>query len=71
MKKTNVQKLSAAALLCAIVIVGSLFSFPVFGSKYAPVQHMVNIIFAVLLDSWYGVGVLSLVQALTDRKRKV
>lgn len=35
MKKTNVQKLSAAALLCAIVIVGSLFSFPVFGSKCA------------------------------------
>ena len=33
MKKTNIQKLTVAALLCAVAVVGSLFSFPVFGSK--------------------------------------
>lgn len=57
MRKTNVQKLSIAALLCAVAVVGSLFSFPVFGSKCAPVQHMVNILCAVLLGPWYGVAV--------------
>lgn len=57
MRKTNVQKLSIAALLCAVAVVGSLFSFPVFGSKCAPVQHMVNILCAVLLGPWYGIAV--------------
>ena len=57
MKKTNIQKLTVAALLCAVAVVGSLFSFPVFGSKCAPVQHRVNILCAVLLGPWYGVAV--------------
>ena len=57
MRKTNIQKLTIAALLCAVAVVGSLFSFPVFGSKCAPVQHMVNILCAVLLGPWYGVAV--------------
>lgn len=57
MKKTNIQKLTVAALLCAVAVVGSLFPFPVFGSKCAPVQHMVNILCAVLLGPWYGVAV--------------
>lgn len=57
MKKTNIKKLALAGILCAIAVVGSLFSFPVFGSKCAPAQHMVNIICAVLLGPAYGVGV--------------
>lgn len=57
MKKTNIQKLTVAALLCAVAVVGSLFVFPVFGSKCAPVQHMVNILCAVLLGPWHGVAV--------------
>ena len=57
MRKTNLQKLTVAALLCAVAVVGSLFSFPLFGSKCAPVQHMVNILCAVLLGPWYGVAV--------------
>ncbi len=57
MKKTNIGKLTAAAVLCAAAVVGSMFSFPVFGSKCAPVQHMVNIICAVVLGPYYGVGV--------------
>ena len=57
MKKTNVKKLAVAGVLCAVAVVGSLFSFPVFGSKCAPVQHVVNILCAVLLGPWYGVAV--------------
>ena len=38
-------------------VVGSVFSFPMFGSKCAPVQHMVNVLCAVLLGPWWGVGV--------------
>ena len=53
----NTKKLAIAALFCALAVVGSLFSFPVFGSKCAPVQHLVNILCAVLLGPWYGVGV--------------
>lgn len=51
------RKLAISALLCALAIVGSLFSFPVFGSKCAPVQHMVNILCAVLLGPFWGVVV--------------
>ena len=57
MTKMNIKKLSIAGVFCAVAVVGSLFSFPVFGSKCAPVQHMVNILCAVLLGPWYGVGV--------------
>ena len=57
MKKNSVKKLALAGMLCAVAVVGSLFSFPVFGSKCAPVQHMVNILCAVFLGPWYGVGV--------------
>ena len=57
MKKVNIKKLAVAAVFCAVAVVGSLLSFPVFGSKCAPVQHMVNILCAVLLGPAYGVGV--------------
>jgi len=56
MKQTNVKKLAIAAVFCAVAVVGSMFSFPVFGSKCSPVQHMVNILCAVLLGPGYGVG---------------
>lgn len=57
MKTMNrTQKLCLAAVLCAVAVVGSLFSFPIAGSKCAPVQHMVNILCAVLLGPGYGVG---------------
>ncbi|MGN0975394.1 MAG: energy coupling factor transporter S component ThiW [Gemmiger sp.] len=57
MKMNSTRKLAIAGLLCAVAVVGSTFSFPVFGSKCAPVQHMVNVLCAVLLGPWYGVGV--------------
>ena len=54
---TTTHKLALAGVLCAVAVVGSLLSFPVLGSKCAPVQHMVNILCAVVLGPWYGVGV--------------
>lgn len=56
MKKTNVKKLTLTAIFAAIAVVGSLFSVPVFGSKCAPVQHLVNILCAVFLGPWYGIA---------------
>ena len=56
MKNANVKKLTLAALFTAIAVVGSLFSFPVFGSKCAPIQHLVNILCAVFLGPWYGLA---------------
>ncbi|MBD5148139.1 MAG: energy coupling factor transporter S component ThiW [Oscillibacter sp.] len=56
MKNHSVKKLALAGVLCALAVVGSTFSFPVLSSKCAPVQHMVNIMCAVLLGPWYGLG---------------
>jgi energy coupling factor transporter S component ThiW len=57
MKSVQLKKLAFAGLFCALAVAGSLISFPMFGSKCAPVQHMVNVLCAVLLGPWYGVGV--------------
>ena len=56
MTLNRTKKLCLAAVLCAVAVVGSLFSFFIAGSKCAPVQHMVNILCAVLLGPGYGVG---------------
>lgn len=56
MKKTNIKKLTVTAGFVAIAVIGSLFSVPVFGSKCAPIQHLVNILCAVLLGPWYSVS---------------
>jgi len=53
----NIKKLSTAAFLCAVAVVGSMFSFPIFGSKCAPIQHMVNILAAVILGPGYGISI--------------
>ena len=57
LQNLSVKKLALAGMFCALAVVGSVFSFPIFGSKCAPVQHMVNILCAVLLGPYYGVGV--------------
>ena len=56
MKEHFARKVTLAGLLVAVAVVGSTFSFPVFSSKCAPVQHMVNILCAVLLGPGYGVA---------------
>ena len=55
MKKNNA--LAFAGMMTALAVVGSFVSFPVLGSKCAPVQHMVNVACAVFLGPWWGVGV--------------
>ena len=56
MKHNRTLRLTLAALLTAVAVVGSLFSFPVFSSKCSPVQHMVNVICGILLGPWYAFG---------------
>jgi energy coupling factor transporter S component ThiW len=56
MKKTDIKKMTLTAIFSAVAVVGSLFSFPVFGSRCAPVQHLVNILCAVLLGPWWGLA---------------
>lgn len=51
------RKLAMAGIMVAIAVVGSMISFPVAGSKCAPVQHMINILSAVLLGPFWGVGI--------------
>ncbi|MCI5918881.1 MAG: energy coupling factor transporter S component ThiW [Roseburia sp.] len=56
MKTFNLKKLTLTAIFAAIAVVGSLFSFPVFGSKCAPIQHLVNILCAVTVGPWWGLA---------------
>ena len=56
MNHSFVKKLALTGMLCAVAVVGSMFSFPVFSSKCAPVQHMVNILCAVFLGPGYGLA---------------
>ena len=66
MKNKSVKKLAVAGIFCAVAVVGSMFSVPVLGSKCAPVQHMVNVLCAVLLGPWYGVGVACVASLLRN-----
>ncbi len=62
------KKLTLTALFTAIAVVGSMFSFPIFGSKCAPVQHLVNVLCAVTVGPWWGLGqafLASLIRNLT------
>lgn len=56
MEKIKLKKLVLTAVFAAVTVVGSLFSFPVFGSKCAPVQHLINVLCAVILGPGYGVA---------------
>lgn len=55
-KNGNVKKLTLAAIFAALAVVGSFISFPVAGAKCAPVQHMINVLCAVFLGPWWGLG---------------
>ena len=57
MLDTRTRKLTLAGILVAIAVLGGVFSFPVLGSRCAPVQHLVNILAAVFLGPLWGVGV--------------
>ena len=57
MLDTRTRKLTLAGILVAVAVLGGFFSFPVLGSRCAPVQHLVNILSAVFLGPLWGIGV--------------
>lgn len=57
MTQEKTRKLVASGLLVAVIICLSGFYIPVGASKCFPIQHMVNVLAAVLLGPWWGVGI--------------
>ena len=57
MKQEHLKKLVTSALLVAVIIALSGFYIPVGASKCFPIQHMVNVLAAVLLGPWWGVAI--------------
>ena len=55
--KISLKKTVTAAMLAALTVALSGFYIPIGVSKCYPIQHMVNVLCAVLLGPWYGVGV--------------
>ena len=51
------RTLAISGVFTAVAVVGSFLSVPVAGSKCAPVQHMVNILSAVILGPGWSVGI--------------
>lgn len=49
MTSEKTKKLVLTAIFVAIAVSGSTLSFPIFGSKCAPVQHLINVLSAVYL----------------------
>lgn len=54
--QNNLRKLTLAGILIALGVVLSPFSIPVGVVKCFPIQHLINIISAVILGRYYGVG---------------
>lgn len=55
MKKSTTRSLALAGILIAVGVVCSPLSIPIGASKCFPVQHLVNILSAVILGPFYGV----------------
>ncbi len=66
LSRENIKKLAASGMLVAITIALSGFSIPVGASKCFPIQHMVNVLSAVLLGPWWGVGIAFCVSLLRN-----
>ena len=54
MKNEKTKKLVLAGVLTALAVVGSLIPIPVGASKCSPVQHLVNVLAAVMLGPWWS-----------------
>jgi len=68
MNKNLTRKLALAGILIAVGVVCAPFAIPVGASKCFPIQHMINVIAAVLLGPAYGVGmafITSLIRVIT------
>lgn len=66
MENLKLKKLVLASFLIALAVVGSTFSFPVFFSRCAPVQHIVNIFAAVTLGPFYGLVIAFVASVLRN-----
>lgn len=64
MKKSTTRNLALAGILIAVAVVCSPFSIPVGASKCFPIQHLVNIIAAVILGPYYGVAMAFITSAI-------
>lgn len=51
------RKIVVSGMLMAVIIALSGFYIPVGASKCFPIQHMVNVLAAVLLGPWWGVAI--------------
>lgn len=67
--KSNLAlKLSTSGILIALGVVLSAFYIPIGGAKCFPVQHLINVISAVLLGPFYAVAnafIISLIRNMT------
>ena len=57
MNKDGIRRLAVSGMLTAVVVALSGFSIPVGASKCFPIQHMANVLAAVLLGPWWGVAI--------------
>jgi energy coupling factor transporter S component ThiW len=57
MNKKTITKLAVSGLFIALEVILCSVSFPVGASKCAPIQHMGNVLAAVLLGPGYGVAI--------------
>ena len=53
MTSNNLKKMVVAAMFVALAVALSAFSIPVGASRCFPVQHMVNVLSAVLLGPFW------------------
>lgn len=61
------KKMTLAALFIAIgVLTSSIIFIPVGVSKCFPVQHMINVLSAVILGPWYGVAIAFCISLLRN-----
>lgn len=57
MRQERLKKVVISGMLMAVIIALSGFYIPVGASKCFPIQHMVNVLAAVLLGPWWGVAI--------------
>lgn len=57
MKGIAIRKLCIAAMFTAVAVVLSTFSIPIGASRCFPIQHMINVLSAVVLGPFYGVAI--------------
>jgi energy coupling factor transporter S component ThiW len=57
MSHKHLRKIVVSGMLMAVIIALSGFYIPVGASKCFPIQHLVNVLAAVLLGPWWGVAI--------------